>query len=284
MPLVSVIIPTYNRGWIIKEAVESVLSQTFSDYELIIVDDGSTDNTQEILDCYARLPQIKIITQENRGVSAARNKGVESGEGKLIAFLDSDDLWLPKKLEHQLDFFQHNPCAQICQTEEIWIRRGIRVNPRKRHKKPSGMIFEKCLELCMVSPSAVMMTRELFHDTGGFDETLPACEDYDLWLRISYTTPIYLINTPLIIKRGGHGDQLSKMPCLDVYRIKSLVKTLDSGKLSQKQFEAAVKALNTKCHIYASGCEKRGRLVEAEYYRNLAKNYILKLANNDTKN
>ncbi len=270
MPLVSVIIPTFNRGWILKEAIDSVLSQSFYHYELIVVDDGSTDNTREILASY---PRIIAVTQENRGVSAARNKGAELSTGKFIAFLDSDDLWLPRKLEYQVNFFKKNPFARICQTEEIWIKNGTRINPKKRHKKPSGMIFEKCLELCLVSPSSVMMTRELFYEAGGFDESLPACEDYDLWLRISYKNPIYLVKEPLVIKRGGHEDQLSRLPCLDKYRIKSLLKILESQELSSNQYEAAVKMLKVKCTIYASGCEKRGRLAEARYYQSLARRY-----------
>ncbi|RLB06846.1 MAG: glycosyltransferase family 2 protein [Deltaproteobacteria bacterium] len=266
MPLVSVIIPTFNRGWILKEAIDSVLSQTFTDYELIVVDDGSTDNTPDILKSY---PQTKLIRQENRGVSAARNKGVKASAGKYLAFLDSDDLWLPGKLEKQVNFFNKNPDANICQTEEIWIRNGTRVNPKKKHLKPSGTIFEKCLGLCLVSPSAVMMTREVFDEAGGFDETLPACEDYDLWLRLTCKYPVYLIEEPLTIKRGGHKDQLSKMPCLDKFRIKSLEKILKRGNLNPQQYEAAVKALEEKCRIYASGCEKRGRYTEARYYRHL---------------
>ncbi|MBW2252437.1 MAG: glycosyltransferase family 2 protein, partial [Deltaproteobacteria bacterium] len=139
-PLVTVIIPTYNRGWILKEAIDSVLSQDFEDFELIVVDDGSTDNTCDILDGYAR--DIIVLRQDNRGVSAARNAGIAFASGHFIAFLDSDDLWLPGKLSMQIDFFDSNPDALICQTEELWIRNGKRVNPKKRHKKFSGMIFK----------------------------------------------------------------------------------------------------------------------------------------------
>ncbi len=266
MPLISVIIPTYNRGWIIEEAIESVLSQIFTDFELIVVDDGSTDNTPDILKSY---PEIKVIRQKNRGVSAARNTGVKASKGKFVAFLDSDDLWLPEKLQKQASFFEENPSAKICQTEEIWVRNGVRVNPKKKHLKPSGMIFEKCLELCLVSPSAVMISREVFDEADGFDETLPACEDYDLWLRLTCKYPVFLISKPLIIKRGGHEDQLSKMPCLDKFRIKSLVKILKSGELNPQQYRAAIATLSRKCHIYATGCEKRKRHDEARYYRDL---------------
>jgi glycosyltransferase involved in cell wall biosynthesis len=259
-PEVSVILPTYNRAWILKEAIDSVLAQDFKDFELIVVDDGSTDDTGQILDSYDQ--DLMVLHQSNRGVSAARNRGIDAAAGRLIAFLDSDDLWLPRKLTTQVNFFNSNPAAVINQTEEIWIRNGIRVNPRTRHHKFSGMIFEKSLALCLVSPSAVMMKRSLFEEVGLFDEDLPACEDYDLWLRISWRYPVDLIETPLIIKRGGHTDQLSKAPGLDKFRIQSLKKIIERG-----QLELA------KCDIYAGGCRKRGKNDEARYYEELADSY-----------
>ncbi len=267
-PLVSVIIPTFNRGWVIREAIDSVLNQTFGSFELIVVDDGSTDNTLDILAAYQDL--ITLIRQRNRGVSAARNRGVDSASGRFVAFLDSDDLWLPQKLNRQIEFFDSNPDALICQTEETWFRDGVRVNPGKRHRKVSGMIFGPSLHLCLVSPSAVMIKRSLFDEVGFFDESLPACEDYDMWLRVGYKHPIFLIDTPLIIKRGGHADQLSKNPALDKYRIKALKKILDQNVLSEKQHRAAIKVLQKKCAVYAAGCQKRGRTEEAEYYLQLA--------------
>jgi len=270
-PLVSVIIPTYNRAWINKEAIDSVLKQDFENYELIVVDDGSTDTTSEILSAYKE--DIRVFTQNNKGVSAARNLGISKAKGEFITFLDSDDLWLPEKLTAQVDFFKSNPEALVCQTEEIWIRNGKRVNPKKRHMKFSGMIFEQSLPLCIVSPSAVMMRGNLFEKAGLFDEKLPACEDYDLWLRISCQYPIYLLRTPLIIKRGGHEDQLSKTPLLDIYRIQALVKIIDSKILSNGQRCAAVVELKKKCAIYVNGCLKRNREDEAQYYMGLIERY-----------
>ena len=266
-PLISVIIPTYNRGWIIKEAIDSVLSQDYVNFEPIVVDDGSTDITHEILNSYQK--DITVLRQNNQGVSAARNRGLAAASGRFIAFLDSDDFWLPQKLSRQVDFFHSNPDALICQTEEIWIRNNVRVNPKKRHKKPSGMIFEPSLSLCLVSPSAVMIKRSLFEEVGLFDETLPACEDYDLWLRISCRHPVHLIDTPLIIKRGGHDDQLSASPGLDKFRIKAIKNVIESGLLSTAQYQAAIKTLKEKCAIYAAGCRKRGRIDEAKYYEKL---------------
>jgi len=267
-PQVSVIIPTYNRSWIIKEAIDSVLAQDYKEFELIVVDDGSTDHTSDVLDSSRNV--IKVLSQKNKGVSAARNRGIAEASGQFIAFLDSDDLWLPQKLSAQVEFFNQTPNALICQTEEVWIRNGLRVNPKKRHKKLSGMIFKPSLELCLVSPSAVMIQRSLFDRVGEFDETLPACEDYDLWLRISCRFPVHLIDRPLIIKRGGHDDQLSSRAGLDKFRIKSIEKIIKSGLLSDDQHLAAVKTLKKKCDIYATGCRKRGREEEALYYTSLS--------------
>ena len=274
-PLISVIIPVYNRGYMLKHAIDSVLAQDFKNFELIISDDGSTDNTFEIIRSYGN--RVKAIHMDNKGVSAARNRGLAIASGDFIAFLDSDDLWLPNKLSAQIDFFNSNHKALICQTEEIWIRNGVRVNPMKKHKKRSGMIFEPSLLLCLVSPSAVMIKRELFNIAGLFDESLPACEDYDLWLRITCKFPVFLIDKPLIIKQGGHEDQLSKMPCLDKYRIKSIKNILEKGQLTEKQYLAACKVLVKKCRIYSNGCIKRGREKEAVYYKTLAEKFSRKI-------
>lgn len=270
MPTVSVIIPTHNRAWVLKEAIDSVLAQDFHDSEIVVVDDGSTDNTPEILESYQ---QICVVRQDHRGVSAARNAGIARAAGRLITFLDSDDLWLPGKLSAQVAFFNTHSDALICQTEEIWIKNGTRVNPKKRHKKYSGMIFERCLELCIVSPSAVMMRRCLFNETGGFDETLPVCEDYDIWLRVACRFPVYLIEAPLVIKRGGHPDQLSRRCCMDRFRIHALKKILESDLLSSRQYSAADGALKKKCAIYAAGCLRRGRVREANHYMRLLRRF-----------
>lgn len=266
-PCISVIIPTYNRCWILKEALDSVLSQEYNDFEIIVVDDGSNDATAALLSSYG--DRITTIYQDNSGVSAARNAGILMAKGNYIAFLDSDDTWLPQKLSCQIDFFRSHPEAAICQTDEIWIRNGVRVNPKKRHKKPSGMIFEPSLQLCLVSPSAVMIQKSLFDEVGLFNEAFPACEDYDLWLRIGLYYPIYLIDRQMVVKRGGHDDQLSRNPGLDQYRIQSIVNILESHQLKSHRYQAAVDVLKEKCRIYADGCIKRGRVEEAGFYRQI---------------
>lgn len=266
-PLVSVIIPAYNRARTLSEAIDSVLAQDYRHYELIVVDDGSTDETPGILDRYQGA--ITVIRRENAGVSRARNRAIRASHGEMVAFLDSDDYWLPGKLSAQVAWFSENPDSLICQTDEVWIRRGRRVNPGERHKKRSGDIFIPSLDLCLISPSAVMLRRRLLDQTGLFDPELPACEDYDLWLRVTCRHPVGLIEKPLVVRRGGHADQLSAMPGLDRYRIRAIQKVLASGLLTPDRRAAATAVLRQKCTIYANGCEKRGRHEEAAYYRKI---------------
>jgi glycosyltransferase involved in cell wall biosynthesis len=263
-PAVSVIIPTHNRWPMIGEAVESVLRQSIKEFELIVVDDGSSDDTVEKLEAFGR--DVRMIMQARRGVSAARNKGASAASGDYLAFLDSDDLWLPEKLACQIAFMQSHPEVKICQTEETWYRRGKRVNPKVKHRKPSGDIFRASLELCLVSPSAVMMTKELFEEMGGFDESLPVCEDYDLWLRIAVEHPVSLIPNPLVIKRGGHSDQLShSIWGMDRYRVEALCKLLRSG-LGGKRRTWAIDVLRRKVALLAQGARKRGKEHESRAY------------------
>ncbi len=265
MAEVSVIIPTHNRAAWVKEAAASVLAQTFGDYELLVVDDGSTDGTGDALaPLNGRLKVLRL--EERRGVSAARNRGAASARGEWLAFLDSDDLWLPEKLARQMEYLRSHPDCAICQTEEIWIRNGVRVNPPQTHRKAGGDIFLPSLARCLVSPSAVMLRRRLFEEVGGFDETLPAAEDYDLWLRVAWRQPVGLVPEPLVIKRGGHADQLSRQWGLDRFRIRALRKILQEPLLPPRYREAAERTLGRKCAIYAQGCEKRGKLAEAREY------------------
>lgn len=263
MPKVSVIIPTYNRAQIVGEAIDSVLSQRYDDCELIVVDDGSTDGTKELVAPY--LPRLTYLYQEHQGVSAARNRGITVARGDYISFLDSDDLWLREKLSSQMCFMESYPEYLICYTDEIWIRKGVRVNPMRKHKKYSGMIFEQCLPLCIVSPSSVLIARTLLDEVGVFDETLEVCEDYDLWLRIAARYPLHFIDTHLIVKRGGHADQLSrKYTGQDRFRIRVLAKLLAGDFISTRQRVLAWRELERKCEIYGRGCIKRGKKEEGE--------------------
>ena len=277
MPKVSVIIPTYNRLPMLKEAVDSVLTQDFGDMELIVVDDGSTDGTAEEIRQYGG--KVKFIQHsENKGVSNARNRGILQARGKYIAFLDSDDLWVKRKLKIQVAFLDDNPHYSICYTDEIWIRKGKRVNPMRKHAKYSGWIFEKCLPLCTISPSSAMMRKTLFSKVGLFDEALPVCEDYDLWLRVSSRFPIFFINRKLIIKRGGHPDQLSQRSWgNDRYRVMALEKLLSEPYLRPEEREMILKEMKKKCQILYKGFLKRGNEMEGRHYQEMMRRYGIEI-------
>ncbi len=266
--MISVIIPTYNRAFFLKRAITSVLAQSFREVELIVVDDGSGDNTLEIVQSFTD-KRLIYYYQENKGVSAARNFGITMASGQYIALLDSDDYWLPKKLEFQIKFMREGG-FRISQTNESWIRNGRRVNPRNKHQKPSGWIFEKSLELCLVSPSCVVMESELVHQGYIFNENLIACEDYDLWLRISLKYPIGLLPLELTVKTGGHADQLSrKIIGLDLFRIYSLLGLEKKNHMTPDKRSKLQEVLLRKAGIYFRGCIKRGRLEEASRIRDL---------------
>ena len=269
---VSIIIPTYNRAEFLTEALNSIMSQTYKDFELIVVDDGSSDNTKEVVKNFDG--EIKYLYRKNQGVSAARNLGINEAKGEFLSFLDSDDLWERNKLEKQIDFFDKNKEAKVCYTDEIWVRKGKRVNQMKKHAKYSGNIFEKSLPLCIISASSITIKKDVFARVGLFDESLIVCEDYDLWLRISNEYPVYFIPEKLIIKRGGHKDQLSKKYWgMDRFRIMVLEKLLSNGGLSLEQKNAALRELERKCEIFSKGCFKREKVEEGEKYASIPLKY-----------
>lgn len=270
---ITVIITSYNRGEIIGRAVDSVLGQTRSADEIILVDDGSSDNTDQLIK--EKYPDIKYIWQENRGIGHARNTGISQARGIWIAFLDSDDEWLPSKLKDQLKALQHQPDYKICHTNEIWIRNGKRVNPMKKHEKSGGLIFKNCLPLCIISPSSVIIHRSVFEEHGLFDESLPVCEDYDLWLRFCAFLPILYLEKPQIIKYGGHSDQLShKYWGMDRFRIIAMEKLIDKTALSSENKLAAIQTLLEKIDIYIQGATKRSKTEEVEFYEGKRAKYF----------
>jgi len=265
MPFFSVIIPTYNRRERLRAAVDSVLAQTFRDFELIVVDDGSTDGTEGLLEGYGS--SLRALRQANRGVSAARNAGISIASSPHIALLDSDDLWLPGKLEMQAAYIRDHPGILIHQCEETWIRNGRRVNPGRRHIKPEGMIFPQSLDLCLISPSSVVIRRDLLERTGLFDEALPACEDYDLWLRITLREKVGMLGKALVIKHGGHEDQLSRQfPAMDRFRVYSICRLLDTagGAMPEEYREMARRAAVQKCRVLLKGARRRGKCALAD--------------------
>lgn len=269
---ISVIIPTFNRSHTLSRALDSVMKQSYPIHEIIVIDDGSTDNTLALIQ--AGFPSITVIEQANKGVSNARNRGIKQATGDWIALLDSDDEWLPDKLLHQTDRLSAAPEYKVCHTEEIWVRNSTRVNQMNKHQKSGGHIFQQCLPLCAMSPSSILIHRYLFDELGPFDETLPACEDYEMWLRITASNPVLFIDQPQIIKHGGHEDQLSrKYWGMDRFRIYALDKTLKNITLSMTDRQAAISMLLEKARIYQQGALKRGKQAEAEHYHSLIDHY-----------
>lgn len=262
-PLVSVIIPTYNRAQTIERAVNSVLGQTMGNLELIVVDDGSTDETQEIL---KKFQYIRVISTENQGVSRARNLGVQAAKGSWVAFLDSDDEWLPEKLAKQFHEASLKPECQLVHGDEIWIRNGVRVNPMKKHAKSGGDIFENALKLCCISPSTAMIKKSLFEELGGFREDFPVCEDYDLWLKVTARHPVAYVDDFLIKKYGGHEDQLSRRyKAMDYWRVVSMLDLLENSPLSEKKWEMLFKEVQKKSDILLKGYRKHQNLSQYDF-------------------
>lgn len=275
--MVSVIIPTYNRAALLAEAIQSVLDQDYflkdraSSLELLVIDDGSVDNTKEIVASFG--DTLKYQFQAHRGVSAARNLGLALAQGDFIAFLDSDDLWKKEKLSSQMSFMKAFPHARVCCTEEIWIRNGIFANPKKKHQKHSEWIFDKVLSLCLLSLSSALFRREVFEEIGKFDEELPVCEDYDFGIRLAQRYPVYFLSKPLIIKRGGHPDQLSRQYWgMDRFRVKALEKALRLP-LTSDQEALVRKEIVKKCRILAKGFQKREKKEEAKEFLALIDKY-----------
>lgn len=267
----SIIIPSFNRQSVIQRAIDSVLSQRYligrNDWELILVDDGSTDDTRALISqrYLDTNPNIVYLRQDNAGVSAARNLGLRHAQGEWIALLDSDDQWLPHKLDAQFEQLKLEQ-QLICHTQEIWIRNGVRVNQMSKHQKAGGWIFERCLPLCAMSPSSIVIHKSVFESVGIFDQLLPACEDYDLWLRIASQYSVAYVEQACINKFGGHDDQLSRQYWgMDRFRVIALENLLTSElTLSAPNHLAAVNMLLKKLRILSKGALKHGNHELAE--------------------
>ncbi len=278
--MISVIIPTYNRAKYLERAVYSVLQQTLPCAELLVIDDGSTDETAAIIKTIKKMAgrsevEIRYIFQENQGAASARNRGIAEASHDMLCFLDSDDWWKKEKIAEQWAAMNRQPHYLISHTGEIWYRHGKRVNQKQKHAPGQGEIFQRCLGMCVVGMSTVMVRRQLFDQYGVFNPDLLCCEDYDLWLRVSRQEHFLLVDKPLISKEGGRADQLSRIHRLgmDTWRIRSICSLLDTCTLLPTQARLAVCELEKKCAIYGKGCIKHGRSDEGEQYLALARQY-----------
>ena len=254
---ISIVIPTFNRIGSLPRALDSALNQTYQPSEIIVVDNGSSDGTTKLL--RERYPSIRLLIEKKLGVSAARNKGIRHSKFQWIALLDSDDAWDKTKLEKQKNALASSlEHFRLVHTDEIWIRNGNKFNQMKKHQKFGGDIFNNCLSLCCISPSSVLINKNIFKEVGYFDESLPVCEDYDLWLKICSQEKILFINQKLTLKYGGHKDQLSKTYWgMDRFRIKSLENLILNYKLKPDQKINAIKTIVKKLKIIVNGAYKR---------------------------
>ena len=269
---ISVVIPNYNRSDLIGRAINSVLSQTLPAREVIVVDDGSTDSSREFIS--ANYPDVTLLTQENKGVSSSRNRGIRQASGDWIALLDSDDEWQPEKLERQYDAWKAQPQYKIIHTNESWIRNGEPLRQLKKHQKFGGYIYSHCLPLCVMSPSSIIVHKDIFLQLGLFNENYPVCEDYDMWLRICASYPVLFLDEELIIKYGGHEDQLSrKMFGMDRFRILALENILNSANLSPDDRKATIMELGKKIDIYLKGARKHDNTQFVERFREIKDKY-----------
>jgi glycosyltransferase involved in cell wall biosynthesis len=268
---ISVVIPSYNRAHTLQRALKSVLNQTSPADEIIVVDDGSTDHSATLMQ---QFPTIKLIQQENKGVSAARNTGIRATTHEWIALLDSDDEWLADKLIKIRQSQHDHPEIKLFHSNEIWIRNGVRVNPMNKHNKYGGDIFHYCLPLCVISPSAVVLHRSLFDHCGLFNENLPACEDYDLWLRICHQYPVVYLPQALIKKYGGHDDQLSRRYWgMDRFRIQSLHELMQLKTLNTVQRQQTQDTLVKKLKILIKGAVKHNNQQILDQFHPLLEQY-----------
>ena len=256
-PAVSIIIPVFNRIQPLERALQSLQKQTFQDYEVIVVDDHSTDDIFSITKKYG----TRYLKTIGKGVSAARNTGIQSSESELVALLDSDDEWLPHKLEMQVKYLSQNQECMIVHSNELWVRNGQPVNQSSKHQKMGGRIFSQCTELCLIAPSSVLIRRSLLNKVGLFDASFPVCEDFDLWLRITATEDIGFISEPMVIKHGGHEDQLSmQFHSMDLWRVRALIKHLKNSDLLENEKLALNTTLKKKCEILLKGFKKHQNL------------------------
>lgn len=274
-PFFSIIIPTYNRKTLLKIAVDSVLRQSFEDWELLVIDDGSTDATQQDIK-KVKDRRLRYIRKKHSGVSAARNTGIRAARGEFICFLDSDDRFRTRKLEYTNSFIRRFPKYRIFHTEELWYRNGAILAHKKHHQKPEGMVFAQALKLCCISISTAALHASVFLQVGLFNERLPACEDYDFWLKATARFPVKLIPHVLTIKEGGHRDQQSKkFEAMDTFRIGAIKTILESKTLNPEQRGQAIEELRRKCAIYITGAQKRGNIKGIKRYADLLKRFTV---------
>ena len=275
---VSVVIPVCNRPALLQRAVSSVSRQSFAPFEILVVDDGSTPPVGSVKD-FNSIDVRVLRNEQNQGVSAARNLGIREANGDWIALLDSDDEWMEEKLQKQIQHIEQHEGLHAVHTGEKWIRNGNEViHPAYLNKSPDNL-WERSLQHCLICPSSVLLHKSIFQNIGLFNENLPVCEDYEFWLRLLLHTEIGLVEEKLVIKHGGHSDQLSTTTWgMDRFRVQALINLIESSTLNDKQYVSAISVLVHKCMIVAKGSEKREKFEEATKFLEIARTYEARIS------
>lgn len=268
------IVTSCRRPASLGRALASVINQSLPAREILVIEDGRDERIRALVK--SQYPQARLIPSTGGGISAARNTAIAAAGEEWLAFLDDDDEWIKTKMARQMQavsyFHSHShphsqPHLRLCHTDEIWLKNGKRVNQHKHHSKSGGAIYLRCLELCCISPSSALIHKSLFTDHGLFDESLPVCEDYDMWLRICAYEEVNYINQQLVIKHGGHEDQLSRRYWgMDRFRVRALLKMLNHPQLKPQYRAATIEMLRKRLGILQQGAAKRGKMQEAKPY------------------
>ncbi len=300
---VSVVIPVYDRPELLAEAVASVLAQTIVPLEIVVVDDGSSvpvdattlaEAARDLMergwtvqgligrssaaphaDGFAAAgrasadepqPELIVVRLPHSGFPGkARNAGVEAARGGLIAFLDSDDLWMPARLERQLACLKAKAGTRLVHTRELWLREGREVSQSGQVHARLGDVFADSLRKCVIGPSTVLIEKSLLAELGGFREDIEVAEDYELWIRLAAREMVGYVDEKLVVKRAGGWDQLSeKYGMIEGFRIAALEAIVASSALPPSRMEAARAELSRKYRVFAAGARKRGRNAEAD--------------------
>ncbi len=229
MHRVSVIIPVYNAGKTIREALDSVLAQTYRDFELIIVNDGSTDDSDAVIHRYITdgRGDITCVAQKNKGAAAARNAGIRIARGELIAFLDADDLWDTDKLKTAVDALEARPEAMMVFSDMRHSVDGKMIHASYLHERgyrhvSSGQVYDNLLKENFIFTPTVVMRKSVFATIGYFDESLKIAEDYDLWLRVARDHEVLFVDRPLVTRRrlGANITENREVYALSAIRLK----------------------------------------------------------------
>lgn len=280
--LVSVIIPTYDRINLLQEAIASVHAQLYRPVELIVVDDGSTDGTVQRL---RRQDGVSLLCIDHTGCpGAVRNAGIAAAAGDYLAFLDSDDLWMPDKLAMQMEALAADTDTPIIHCRERWLRNGRKVSQAGQHHQRSGRLFADAVRKCIIGPSTVLLRRAVLDNAGGFRDDLQIAEDYELWLRVTARYPVAYCDRELVIKRAGHGNQLSeRYGHIERFRVEALAPLVEADHWQEPERSIARRELARKCVIHAAGARKRGHDVEAARYESLARKASISAANSGSR-